>query len=223
MIASPEPSGDAFSHAVVDRGAMRERRQRQVRRMRRSRLQRRIASVLPVFGALLLVGGGAAMSVRSRTATIARLAPLRVEPAIVRATLRLDGALVRGASRGWALGRAGPAHYGEPVPVQLTSYCLKGTTRRDRYVRQGIVAADPRLFPLGRYVELYVGRKYFGRFLVDDTGGKIKDAILDIWTPECRDAQRFGRVRGTAVLVPRPHGVPGDSLLTGRLGGSRER
>jgi 3D (Asp-Asp-Asp) domain-containing protein len=197
-----------------------ERRRQQIRRMRRSRLQRRIASVVPVLGALLLVGAGAAMNVRARSTVAAPLAPIRLEPATVNATLRLEGALVRGASRSWALGRKGPAHYGEPVPVQLTSYCLQGTTRRDRWVRQGIVAADPRLFPLGRYVELYVGRKYFGRFLVDDTGGKIKDAILDIWTPECRDARRFGRVRGTAVLVPRPRGVHADSLLTGRLGGS---
>lgn len=198
-----------------------ERRREQIRRMRRSRTRRRIASVLPVLGAMLLVGGGAAMKVRGTSGVIAPVVPIRVEPAMVLATLRLDGAIVRGAARSWALGRKGPAHYGEPVPVQLTSYCLQGTTRRDRYVRQGIVAADPHLFPLGRYVELYVGRKYFGRFLVDDTGGKIKDAILDIWTPECRDARRFGRVRGTAVLVPRPHGVLADSLLTGRLGGTQ--
>jgi 3D (Asp-Asp-Asp) domain-containing protein len=203
----------------VDHSITRERRRRQVRRMRRSRLQRRIAGLLPIVGAVLLVGGGAAMSVRARASAGEPIAPLPVEPTMVVATMRLDGAVVRGAERSWALGRKGPAHYGEPVPVQLTSYCLKGTTRRDRYVRQGIVAADPRLFPLGRYVELYVGRKYFGRFLVDDTGGKIKNAILDIWTPECRDAARFGRVRGTAVLVPRPRGVHADSLLTGRLGG----
>lgn len=186
--------------------------------MRRSRLHRRIAGLLPLFAAVLFIAGDAAMTVRARITAVTSAAPDRLEPAMVLATMRLEGALVRGAARSWALGHRGPAEYGEPVPVQLTSYCLKGTTRRDRYVRQGIVAADPRLFPLGRYVELYVGRKYFGRFLVDDTGGKIKDAILDIWTPECRDARRFGRVHGTAVLVPRPHGVHPDSLLTGRLG-----
>jgi 3D (Asp-Asp-Asp) domain-containing protein len=81
------------------------------------------------------------------------------------------------------------------------------------------VAADPKLFPLGRYVELYIGRRYHGRFLVDDTGGRIRDGILDIWTPSCRDARRFGRQRGTAVLVARPRGAHEDTLLTGRLGG----
>jgi 3D (Asp-Asp-Asp) domain-containing protein len=105
--------------------------------------------------------------------------------------------------------------------VELTAYCLKGTTRRDRFVRQGIVAADPRLFPLGRYLELYVGRKYYGRFLVDDTGARVRDVLLDIWTPTCREARLFGRRSGTAVLVRRPRGAERYTLLTGRLGGVR--
>jgi 3D (Asp-Asp-Asp) domain-containing protein len=194
------------------------------RERRDRRRHRRAGGVMPLLGALLLVGGGAAMTVHARTtAPAAEPAPMRVEPAVVTATLRLDGALVRGAKRDWAESSLRPPRYGEPVPVQLTSYCLKGLTRRDRYVRQGIVAADPRLFPLGRYVEIYVGREYFGRFLVDDTGGVIKNAILDIWTPDCRDARIFGRRRGTAVLVPRPRGARADTLMTGRLGGSATR
>jgi 3D (Asp-Asp-Asp) domain-containing protein len=133
--------------------------------------------------------------------------------------IRLQGALVRGAARDWAVGRKLALRTGEAVPVQLTAYCLQGTTRRDQLVREGIVAADPKLFPLGRYVEVYIGRKYHGRFLVDDTGSRIRDGILDIWTPSCQEARRFGRQRGTAVLVARPRGAHKDTLLTGRLGG----
>ena len=128
----------------------------------------------------------------------------RHEPVVVRSPLRLDGAVVRGAKRGWYLALNGPPRHGDPVPVLLTSYCLKGTTRRGRYVRPGIVAADPRFFPLARYVELYVGKKYYGRFLVDDTGRKIKGARIDVWLPTCRESRLFGVQRGTAVLVPRP-------------------
>ena len=95
------------------------------------------------------------------------------------------------------------AQPGEEIPVSLTQYCLKGTTRRGRYVRPGIVAADPRIFPLARYVEVFMGRKYLGRFLVDDTGGNVIGATLDIWTPSCRQATRFGRQHGKAVLVAR--------------------
>ena len=126
----------------------------------------------------------------------------RHDPVIVTSPLRLDGAVVQGAKTGWYLASRTPP-YGEPVPVLLTSYCLSGTTRRGRYVRAGIVAADPRFFPLSRYVELYVGRKYYGRFLVDDTGRRIRGAHLDVWLANCRDSKRFGVKRGTAVLVPR--------------------
>ena len=89
------------------------------------------------------------------------------------------------------------------LPVGVTMYCLQGTTRRGRYVRGGIVAADPRFFPLVEYIELYVGRTYLGRFLVDDTGKKIRGARIDVWTDNCREARRFGIARGTAVLVQR--------------------
>ena len=93
------------------------------------------------------------------------------------------------------------AQPGEEVPVSITQYCLKGTTRRGRFVRPGIVAADPRIFPLARYVEVFMGKKYLGRFLVDDTGSNVIGATLDIWTPSCRQAARFGRHIGRAVLV----------------------
>lgn len=87
------------------------------------------------------------------------------------------------------------------LPVQITMYCLQGTTRAGNPVRPGIIAADPRVLPLGTTVDLYVGLKYYGRFLVDDTGGVIKGAIVDVWTPSCTDARRFGRRRGAVVLV----------------------
>jgi len=167
------------------------------------------------MAALLLVGTA---TMRERTPEPE--APLALAPVVVLSPVHLDGALVVGAQRDWAVGRDGPLHYGDPVPVSLTAYCLQGTTRRDRYVREGIVAADPQLFPLGRYVELYVGRVYYGRFLVDDTGANVRGGTLDIWTPACRDARLFGRQRGTAVLVPRPRGAHRDTLLTGRLGGA---
>lgn len=95
------------------------------------------------------------------------------------------------------------ARLGKVVHVSLTQYCLQGTTRLDHYVRPGIVAADPRLFPLTRYVEVFLGKHYLGRFLVDDTGKNVKGATLDIWTSSCSAARRFGRQWGSAMLVRR--------------------
>ena len=134
--------------------------------------------------------------------------PMQMPPVIVQSPMRLPGAVVQGASTRWYLASYTPPRYGDPVPVQMTAYCLtRTTTRRGRYVRAGIVAADPKLFPLSRYVELYDGRRYLGRFLIDDTGRLIKGNIIDIWMPTCREAKIFGRRKGIAVLVPREPGV----------------
>lgn len=129
-------------------------------------------------------------------------APITLDPVVVRSPLLLPGTIVQGASSKWFMTYA-PPRYGDPVPVQMTAYCLtRTTTRRGRYVRAGIVAADPRLFPLSRYVELYAEGRYMGRFLIDDTGRLIKGNIIDVWMPTCREARQFGRRNGTAVLVP---------------------
>lgn len=149
-------------------------------------------------------------------------APITFQPAVVYATPPV--VVVKASAKASAKAKEAKEHraakLGEPVEVALTAYCLNGLTRRDHYTRQGIVAADPKVFPLGRYVEIYVGRDYYGRFLVDDTGRAIKGNILDIWTPTCREARLFGRTKGTAVLVPRPRGASEDTLTTGRLGGA---
>jgi 3D (Asp-Asp-Asp) domain-containing protein len=171
---------------------------------------------------LVAVVGAIAAAMRMHLAMVPA-PPIVFAPTVVYAVLRLEGALVRGASREWALHAHAPLRYGDPVPVVLTAYCLKGRTRRDGYVRQGIVAADPKLFPLARYLEIYVGRTYFGRFLIDDTGLKIKGNRLDIWTTTCSEARRFGRQRGTAVLVPRTRGVTPSAQSTGRIGGITAR
>ena len=95
------------------------------------------------------------------------------------------------------------ARAGERIAVSVTAYCLKGTTRRGNPVRDGIVAVDRKLFPLGREIELFFGRKSYGRFMADDTGGVIKGGKIDVWMADCAAARRFGRRRGYAQSVRR--------------------
>lgn len=95
------------------------------------------------------------------------------------------------------------ARAGERIAVSVTAYCLQGRTRRGNLVRDGIIAVDRKLFPLGREVDLFFGRKKYGRFLADDTGGVIKGGIIDVWMADCSAARRFGRRRGYAQLVRR--------------------
>ena len=116
------------------------------------------------------------------------------------------------------------AQEGVTIPVSLTQYCVQGETRRGRQTRHGIVAADPRIFPLARYVEVFLGDQYLGRYLVDDTGGNVLGATLDIWNPNCREAARFGRHWGSASLVAREvEQMPNDSLTPQRWDGLAKR
>lgn len=116
------------------------------------------------------------------------------------------------------------AQNGVVIPVSLTQYCVQGETRRGRQTRHGILAADPRIFPLARYVEVFLGDDYLGRYLVDDTGGNVLGATLDIWNPDCREAARFGRHWGSAILVAREvEHIPNDSLTATRWDGLAKR
>ena len=75
---------------------------------------------------------------------------------------------------------------------RATAYCLQGRTANGGSVRRGIVAADPRVLPLGTRINISAG-SYSGTYTVADTGGAIKGRILDIWVPNCSEAARFGR------------------------------
>jgi len=73
-----------------------------------------------------------------------------------------------------------------------TAYCLKGRTASGHEVRPGIIAADPRLLPIGTVVHVQAG-KYTGVYTVLDTGGRIKGRIIDVYVPTRREAREFGR------------------------------
>lgn len=73
-----------------------------------------------------------------------------------------------------------------------TAYSLKGRTASGKPVSKGLIAADPRVLPLGSRVHVQAGN-YSGEYLVADTGGMVKGKRIDIWTPSSRDAMKFGR------------------------------
>ena len=82
---------------------------------------------------------------------------------------------------------------------KATAYCLKGRTANGGGVRRGIVAADPRVLPLGTRIQINAG-SYSGTYIVADTGGAIRGRILDVWVPSCSEAMRFGR-RSVSVSI----------------------
>jgi 3D (Asp-Asp-Asp) domain-containing protein len=78
------------------------------------------------------------------------------------------------------------------VSYVATAYSLRGRTASGRYVSKGIIAADPKILPLGSRVHLQAG-SYSGEYIVADTGGAVRGRRIDIWTPSTREAFRFGR------------------------------
>jgi len=81
---------------------------------------------------------------------------------------------------------------GPVTPFVATAYSLRGRTASGRMVTRGLIAADPRVLPLGTRVRLdHPG--YTGEYLVADTGGAIRGRRIDIWTPSTSEAMRFGR------------------------------
>ncbi len=81
---------------------------------------------------------------------------------------------------------------GEAKSFQATAYALRGRTRSGAYVRRGVIAADPRVIPLGSVVQIKTPG-YTGVYTVHDTGKKVKGNIVDIWVESNREARYFGR------------------------------
>lgn len=81
---------------------------------------------------------------------------------------------------------------GEAQAFTATAYALKGRTRSGVYVRRGVIAADPRVLPLGSVVHIKAG-KYSGVYTVQDTGKLIKGNVVDVWMPSNKEARNFGR------------------------------
>lgn len=75
---------------------------------------------------------------------------------------------------------------------EATAYCLKGRTASGIHAQPGIVAADPKVLPLGTVIYINAGR-YSGKYRVMDTGRLIRGRRIDIYIPSHREAISFGR------------------------------
>jgi len=90
-----------------------------------------------------------------------------------------------------------PAPTPSPTPkrqaFEATAYSIKGKTSSGRRARSGMVAADPRVLPLGTRIRIHGAGSYSGAYTVTDTGRTIKGREIDIFVPSARAARRFGR------------------------------
>jgi len=86
--------------------------------------------------------------------------------------------------------------------VEATAYCLDGRTQSGVRTRTGIVAADPRVLPVGSVIRILDGPTT-GIYTVMDTGGTIKGRRIDIYVPSCARAKKFGRRKVSVIVVRR--------------------
>src|SRR5262249_22430849 len=82
---------------------------------------------------------------------------------------------------------------GSVTTFQATAYCHGVLTAAGTRVRAGVVAADPRVLPLGTRIRVTRSGGYDGTYTVLDTGSQVRGQRLDLFIPNCDDARAFGR------------------------------
>ena len=86
---------------------------------------------------------------------------------------------------------------------EVTAYSIEGKTALGTRARQGIVAADPAVLPLGSRIRILGAGAYAGIYTVEDTGRSIQGNRLDIYVAKGSEAKRFGRRRLAIEILER--------------------
>src|SRR5262245_22560488 len=89
------------------------------------------------------------------------------------------------------------------IVFEATAYSIEGRTASGVRTREGIVAADPKVLPLGSRIRLHDAGQYSGTYLVADTGAEIKGRELDLYLANDGEAKRFGRRRVKVEILER--------------------
>jgi 3D (Asp-Asp-Asp) domain-containing protein len=83
----------------------------------------------------------------------------------------------------------------EPVleTFHATAYSIEGKTASGTHTREGIVAADPKVLPLGSRIRVTDAGAYSGEYVVKDTGRAINGHEIDVYLANDREAKQFGK------------------------------
>jgi len=100
-----------------------------------------------------------------------------------------------------ALAACGPTPVADgTMRFEATAYSVAGETAQGTRTREGTVAADPAILPLGTRIRVDDAGRYSGVYVVRDTGPAIKGREIDLYLRNDRKAKRFGR-RAVRVTV----------------------
>jgi 3D (Asp-Asp-Asp) domain-containing protein len=78
------------------------------------------------------------------------------------------------------------------ISMKASAFTLKGKTAAGTPAREGIVAADPDVLPLGTRIRVSGAGAYDGVYIVTDTGRRIQGQEIDIYVRTAAEAKEFG-------------------------------
>ena len=113
-------------------------------------------------------------------------------PARAQLTIDENKGVTINPNKGVAISPSIEGNQGDFQDFHATAYCLKGRTASGAEAQSGMIAADPKVLPLGTVVHVRAGR-YTGTYTVTDTGGRIKGHLIDVYVPTYQEAMQFGR------------------------------
>jgi 3D (Asp-Asp-Asp) domain-containing protein len=88
-----------------------------------------------------------------------------------------------------------------PMRFVATANSVEGITAKGTIARDGIVAADPKVLPLGSRIRVTGAGPYSGTYTVTDTGPKVTGRHIDLYLPSNAEAKRFGKKRVTVRVL----------------------
>jgi 3D (Asp-Asp-Asp) domain-containing protein len=97
---------------------------------------------------------------------------------------------------------------GHTRTFEATAYAQRSATASGLKSQRGVVAADPRILPLGTEIQVWNAGSYSGIYMVADTGPKMKGRRIDIFIPNPQRAKSFGK-KMVEVKVRRWGAAPG--------------
>jgi 3D (Asp-Asp-Asp) domain-containing protein len=114
--------------------------------------------------------------------------PLGVAAGVTAVAVALGGIACRKADH---VSNAPPQR--EQMAFAATAYSIEGETADGSRAREGIVAADPKVLPLGTRIRVEGAGAYDGEYVVRDTGRAVKGREIDLYLASDREATVFGR------------------------------
>jgi 3D (Asp-Asp-Asp) domain-containing protein len=129
----------------------------------------------------------------------------RLKPEPVRRTCAAAIALAALLGAGACADRR-PAPVTAPVRTDAfvaTAYCRGTITAAGTRVREGIVAADPAVLPMGTVIRVGgLGQRYNRIYHVLDTGRAVRGRQIDVYVSNCAEAIEFGRRPAVVSVIP---------------------